>query len=213
MPRNTTIPWRRLETWSPVAFILAGALFLLNTVLEGLGRYTALVGEPTFLNAAIYLSALVGSLVGLLGFYRLLADRAPRLARLSAVVVAVAGLGLSVLLVWASITAVLNRPMPPVVLLVVALVTIVLGFILFTVTSLWTGVPSRTVSLLLGVFVVTWFGGLILGFLVFAGNAPDWLAVVLNGISSIVFLGIALDLWAGSASSKRTNLAADSTAK
>lgn len=210
MSRNVTAPWNRLGKWNVTAFIVTGLLFLLNTALEGIGRYTAMLGEPTFLNAAIYLSGLVIALVGLLGFYPGLIDRTPRLARVSAGVVAVAATGLTALLVWASLTALLNRPMPPGMLLLLSLVLIVLGFLLFTVASLRTGVPSRTVSLLLGAFVATWALGLILGFVVFAGNAPDWLAVVLNGVSGALMLGIGYDLSGGSGFSDREASSTDS---
>lgn len=169
-------------------------MFLLNVVLEGFGRYTAILGEPTFLNAVIYIAGLLVALVGLLGFYPRLVIRTPRLARVSAAVVVVAGLGLAVLVVWASITTLLNQPMPPGVLLILSLVAVIVGFLLFTAASLLTGIPSRTVSLLLVAFVVTWVVGLALSFVAFGGQAPDWLAVALNGVSAVVMLAIGYDL-------------------
>lgn len=186
----STRHWESLEKWSAIAFVMGGLLFLLNTILEGLGRYTTILGEPTFVNFLIYAVALILSLVGMLGFYRLLAERVPRLAQTAALVVGIAGIGFILLILWASITTILNRPDPPGALLILSLGAIVLGIILFTLASLRTHVPSPKVSLLLGTFVVAWILTLILGFVVFGGDAPDWLAVAINGVSAVVMLAI-----------------------
>lgn len=209
---DSTHQWESLEQWRATPFLVAGGLFLLNTGYEGIGRYTTL-WDVGFLGALTYLSALIVSLVGLLGFYRQLADRSPRLAQVSAAVVVVAGGGLVVLLVWASITTLLNRPMPPGALLFLNLAAIVLGFLLFTVASLLTRLPSRTVSLLLLGFVAAWAAALVLALVVYSGNAPDWLAVILNGVSAVILLAIGYHLRTETEPTDRTEPAPDATAR
>lgn len=184
-----TTRWRSLERLSPTLFLIAGGLFFLNTVHEGIARYTALF-EVGFLNAVVYQSALVGMLIGLLGLYPQLVDQTPRLARLSAVVAAVAGVSTVVLLFWASITQLLNQPLPPGALLIATVALIVLGVLLFCLASLRTMVPSRPVSLLLLVFVATWIGGIGAVFVVYGGDAPDWAPVFINGTSFVILLAI-----------------------
>lgn len=212
MPTSTNISWDSLEQWSETLFLVSGGLFLINAVHEVIGRYTGYL-EVEFLNAVIYLSALVISLVGLLGFYRQLSERTPRLARASAGVAVVAGTGLIVLLVWASITAVLNQPMPPGILLIVALAGMVLGFLLFTVASLRTHIPSRTVSRLLLGFVLAWVVALAGGFVAFGLDAPDWFAPSLNVVSSVFLLTIGYALRTGTGPSDRADPGGDPTAK
>jgi hypothetical protein len=213
MPLNEGGVWNTLENWRTAAFIVAGFLFLGNTIHEGLGRYTAIIGEPTFLNFVIYASALVISLVGLLGFYAQVAERVPRLARLSAGVVAVAWGAMLILILWATTSTVLNRPMPPTALLFVLIGAIVLGFVLFGVTSLLARTPSRLVGVLLLTFVAAWVVGLGVGLAAYSGDPPDWIPVFLNGASAVVLLAIGYDLRTGSTSTIQGNPPPDSAAK
>lgn len=209
---TATTRWESVEKWSVTAFLVAGGLFLLNTVYEGIGRFTAL-WEVGFLGAVFYLSALVGMLIGLLGLYPRLADRTPKLARASAAVAAVAAVSTIALLLWASITQLLNQAFPPGILLFATVALIVLGVLLFCAATLRTGVPSRTVGALLLVFVVAWFGGLGAAIGVYGGNSPDWLAVFLNGASFVVLLAIGYHLRTESVSVDRTESAPGPTTK
>lgn len=185
----STQRWESLEQRRASLFLGSGGLFFVNAVHEAIARYTGFF-EVDFLNAVIYLSALVISLVGLLGFYRQLATRTPRLARASAGVAVVAGVGMVALLVWASVTTMMNRPMPPGVVLIVALAGIVLAFLLFTVASVRTHTPSKPVSRLLLGFVLAWTVALVIGVVVFNLDAPDWFAPALNGVSAVLLVGI-----------------------
>lgn len=212
MVRVNTSRWRRLERWSWRPFLVAGGLFLFNGVFEAIARYTGYL-EVGFWNFVIYASALVISVVGLLGFYRQLADGIPRLARASAVAGVVAGVGLVVLIGWASITRVLNQPMPPGILLLLTLAGIVLGFLLFTIGSLRTQIPSRTVSRLLLGFVLTWALALVGGFVVFGLDAPDWFAPAVNVASSVFLLAIGYVLRSGTDPTDRAEPGSDPTAK
>lgn len=175
-----------IENWSGAVFLVAGGLFLINTLHEGLARYTALF-EGGVLNVVVYLSALIVMLVGLLGLSPRLADWTPRLARASAVIAAIAGISTVVLLLWASSTQLLNQSLPPGILVIVTVTLIVLAIILFCIASLKTGTPLRAVGLLLLVFVATWLG--VFGVVMVYGPA-NWIAIFVNGVSFIVLLAI-----------------------
>lgn len=206
------IPWDSIEQLSARLFLVAGGLFLINAIHEVIERYMGYL-EFEF-NFVLFVSAFVITLVGLLGFYRQLADRTPRLARASAVVAVVAGAGLVVLLVWASITTVLNQPMPPGVLLILALAGVVLGILLFTAASLRTHIPSRTVSRLLLGFVLAWAVGIVGGIVAFGiDGAPDWFAPALGSMSSVLLLGIGYVLRTSTEPIYRSEPASDTTVR
>lgn len=211
MALNEGSPWNSLENWRTAAFVIAGVLFLGNTIHEGIARYTTMLGEPTFLNFVVYVSALVISLVGLLGFYPQLAERVPRLARLSAGVVAVAGGAMTVLLLWATATTVLNRSMPPGILLFVLIGASVLGFVLFGVASIRARSPSRLIGVLVLTFVASWTLGLGLAGVFYGGDPPDWIPVALNGASAVILLSIGYNLRTGATAVEPSKPSPDST--
>lgn len=213
MRLNDGGPWNSLENWRTAAFVVAGVLFLGNTIHEGIARYTTILGEPTFLNFVVYVSAMIISLVGLLGFYPQLAERVPRLARLSAGVVAVAGGAMTVLLLWATASTVLNRSMPPGVLPYVLIGAIVLGFVLFGVASIRARSPSRFIGVLVLTFVASWTLGLGLAGAIYGGDPPDWIPVFLNGASAVILLSIGYNLRTGATAGERSKPSPDSTAE
>lgn len=209
MSTPSKFSWSSIEQWSTALFLVSGGLFLINAVHEVIARYTGYL-EVEFLNFLIYASALVITLLGLLGFYRQLADRSPRLAQVSAVAVLVAGIGLVVLTVWAGITTILEQPMPPGALLLLTLAGVVLAFLLFTAGILRTQTPSRTVSLLLLGFVLAWAVGLVGGFVAFGiDGAPEWFAPSLNGVSAVFLLAIGYVLRTSPETPNRTEPASD----
>lgn len=106
------------------------------------------MGTPGAVNPFLYISGVVAAIVGLLGLYPSLGRRTPRLARISAGLAVLAGIAISVLLVGFVTVTLLNQPDPPGALLILSILVAVLGFILFGIASVRTGVPSRTVGLL-----------------------------------------------------------------
>lgn len=146
---DSTVPWNSLERWRSTAFLVAGSLVLGFVASNAVEAFTA-VQPPTWVNTLFVSPALVVAAVGLLGFYPLLADRVPRLALASTVVVTVAGTAATVLFVVTTANALvagLQLPFLPVYLL--TLLTTILGFVLVGGASLWTGTPSRRIGLLL----------------------------------------------------------------
>lgn len=198
MRTSDILQWKSLERWSPTAFITSGVLWLGDTVLLGLAMMD--IYAHGLLNGVFILTALLTTMVGLLGFYPRLADRVPRLALATAMVGAVAAGGLVVAFVWVlGAIALAGVSTPPGVFLLLPLLT--LG--LFGVVSLWIDVPSRTVGLLLLAY---------LGIFVGASLASNGLQFGLAGLVSVIALAIGYVHHTGSARPDRAESTVDSTA-
>lgn len=197
MRTSNKLQWESLERWSAVAFMVAGVLWLADTVLLGLevmGIYA-----HGLLNGVFILTALLTTIVGLLGFYPRLSDRIPRLALATATIGAVAAGGLVVALVWVLGTVALaGVSSPPSVFLLLPLVT--LG--LFGLVSLWIDVPSRTVGLLLLAYLVIIVG---------TSLATNGLQFGLAGLVSVIAFAIGYVHHTGSAKPDRAEKTVDST--
>lgn len=176
------------DRWSATAFLVAGVALLVNFVLLVFERFGG-ASTPGVVGNVLVLSALVAAAVGLLGLYPRLADHTPRLALVSAAAAAVAGVSFLVLFAWVVPARLLDQPLPPGVLLVGAVAVMFWGFLLFGVASLWTGVPSRTVGMLLLAVV-----GILLAYLggqaVYGGDAPAWVSPAVTGLLALVTLAL-----------------------
>lgn len=139
--------WKTLRAWSAVAFLLAGGFWLTDTTYLALELFVGVVTpEPV----AIKLAAVLAAIVGLLGLYPGLADRLPRLTRAGLVLIGVPGAVWAVLLTWgigAEISPAIQPP--PIAVVTVVFLPIFLGALLYGSASLYTGVPSRAVGVLL----------------------------------------------------------------
>lgn len=146
-----TSHWELLERRSETLFLVAGGLLVGYTTLNGLTAFTD-VASPMVEDVLGPVAFAVGFL-GLLGIYRALFDRTPRLARAGAVFAVLGGVGFGAIALQSlgQLTGLVSAHPPawfPVVLLLGATGTI-LGFPLCGVAVLRTGVHSRTVGTLL----------------------------------------------------------------
>lgn len=186
-----------LERWSATAFIISGVLWLADTVLLGLELMN--IYAHGLLNGVFILAALLMTMVGLLGFYPRLADRAPRPALATAIVGAVAAGGLVVAFVWVLGTiALAGVSSPPPVF--IFLPFLALG--LFALLGLWIDRPSRTVGLLLLAYLGTLVGAFVAG---------GGLQFGLVGLVSVIAVAIGYAPHAGKAGPDQTESPADST--
>lgn len=199
MRRDSRSLWASLETGRSTAFLVGGLMWVLDTTLLGIELFAgvSILGTPGPLNPMLYISGTVAACVGLLGFYPELADRMPRTARASGAVVAGAGGLLSLSLLWFIAVTLLNRPDPPFALLVLGILGVALGFVLFGFAGIRTGVPSRTVGILLLSVVATIIGWLALGFIVYGGAPPAWTSPAVGTVMSLLLLGTGYTLRAG----------------
>ena len=162
---GTTRVWDTLERWSGNVFLAAGILVLIGTVVVGL---QLLAGNEELLKDPFELAPFLGFVVsyfGLLGLYPRLADRMPRLARVSVFLLLVPVVVM--LLFVLSIVGGFDIPsIGP--LSLVAFLMFALGIALFGVGSYQTEVPSRGVGLALLALATAWFvmlgAGLLNGF-------------------------------------------------
>lgn len=186
--------WQALERWSSTAFLLGGLLMVIDVgfvaanVTTGAERY--LIQGQAFVGAAW-----TAALLGLLGLYPGLSDRSRWLSRVGAAcaaigvvtftVMTVAVLGYTAGLLEVDFDAIGVLFIPGV------LIGSVLGFVLFGVASLRTGVRSRTVSLLLflpAAFVLANF----LRFVVGMTSSTGTLVIVIGDALAMLALGFVL---------------------
>lgn len=180
----STPGWDSLERWSAAAFLVAGGLLVADILLVGV----QLVGV-SFPHGVLYSSGLVVSLMGLLGLYPHLAVRAPWVARASAVVIV-----LPVGAIFAILISTQILPFPRLTGTAIVLVGMgtlyIWGFTVVGVAILYTGVPSRTVGLLLLAIVATVLGGVILALDVVGGDVRDRLFFTLVVILPVLLLAV-----------------------
>lgn len=188
MVSRTTVRWGILERWTKRAFVTAGVLLLGTAVLFGLTSFTG-VDLPAWWTGLSGVVALLAAFAGLAALYPGLADRSPRLARAALGSVTVGAIAIVAFpLCQLAETSGIGLPAPPVVLLLVFMGATVLGFLLFGVACLRTGVYSNAVGVLL-VAIVSSFLVLFAGDLAFGGS-PAWLNFAANGVQAVFLLAI-----------------------
>jgi hypothetical protein len=182
--RRGALGW--LEKRAPTLFLVAGGLavvFAANTAL----RTFVGTSYPVVQDVVGPIGFFVG-VVGLFGLYPALADRTPTLARIAAAVAVVPAVGYFAIVVMGigSTAGVLSYPTGPLAAIpIVVIVTMVLAFGLFGVTSLRAGVRSRVVGALLLVESAM--------FLLLILNVVPF---VLTDIGHVIaYLGVGVTLW------------------
>ena len=135
-----------IEQWSPTLFLVAAVLVAGHATFLGVQAFTEMTTPPDVFAPLGHIVALVG----LSGLYPALADRSSRLARAAAVGAAVAAVGWLVIFAWqvGELAGVLSPPTGalPGVVFPVAIVSAVVTYTLFGVTSHRAGIRSRAVA-------------------------------------------------------------------
>jgi ABC-type polysaccharide/polyol phosphate export permease len=124
--------------------------------------------------------------------------------------VATAGAAISLLLLWFISVTILNQPDPPFALLVLGILGVALGFVLFGIAGVRTGVPSRTVGSLLLAVVATIIGWIALGFVVYGGAPPEWTSPAVGVLMSLLLLAIGYTLHTSRSTVRTEDSARDS---
>jgi hypothetical protein len=176
---------RALEANAPALFLVAGGLatvFAANTTL----RTFAGTSYPVVQDVVGPLGFLLGA-VGLFGLYPALAARTPTPARIAAAVAVVPTVGWFAILVMGigNTLGVLSYPTGPLAAIpVVVILTMILAFGLFGITSLLAGVRSRVLGTLL-LMESTMFLLLIL-------NAVPFVLIDVGHVLSLLGVGVTL---------------------
>jgi hypothetical protein len=194
-----------LEQWTDTVFLAAGVSWLGATVFLIINRFLGGIGTiGLVLEAVFYVSALMGLAVGLLGFYSRVNEQSPRLALVGVAAAALAVLGFVGMLVWSVLGIVLAAvSLPADGLFFLLLILLVIGFLVFGEISVQSGVPSRTVGVLL-LGIVAAFVGFLAASAFVGTDPPDWLPAIGGGIFTVITLAIGYVLRTESQSTGRT---------
>lgn len=191
MSTTDSSSWAWFERWSGALFLVAGGLWLIDTVSLVVNRFLGGTGMTMALEGVTFVAALVATAIGVLGFYSRLSDATPRLALtgLGAIAAAMGGLG---------VTIALSTVMPTdsaalIALFVLSVVALLTGFLVFGTASVRSATPSRAVGLLLlsvTVIFVVW----VVANVGVGGEPPDWLIAGLAAVISLVTLALGFRL-------------------
>lgn len=189
MVRNDTTLWDSLEEWSGGLFLFASVMLLATAAYRGAAYLIADVNFNLTIGNIVLLGRLA-VLLALAGFTVQLAQRNPRLGKLSRVVVALAILSTTVLIILA-VLAGLDITTPVIAIAGLATVSLsVITYLLFGVSILRTGAYPQLVGGLLVTaalaLVVVFFGMMML--------PVNLIGTVVEGVLFAIYLVIGLHL-------------------
>lgn len=186
MTRNETNP---LEKWCSIALLVAGGLYGLDTVFMALDLFTAVTLSGGVL-VVVFVSALILTLIGILGFYPSLSESRPRLARLSMAPIAGAVVLLAVTFGWAIIASFSGRSLPPGSLAAFIIGLLFIGLLLIGVASVRFQTPSRIGGAFMLGLVAVW-GGWFIGVLLWGPHhLPGWWSPLFSAATSVTTLAL-----------------------
>ena len=156
---NFDIPWKRLERWSPIGFIVGGAGFLISLALLLVEAMSAVTVPEIVLSVVVIPSLFALTVFALPGFYPYVADASPRLALIGGVAGFVAGAVMTFQTVAKTVLHVLGiigftEDGPLIGLFFLLLFAFFLSVLFYGVASVRSEEPSRLVGLLLLLIVV-----------------------------------------------------------
>lgn len=198
-----------LERWNPIAFLVAGALFVLPTTIFGFGAAT---GAGNIVSPAVIFVLLLVVFVGLLGLYPRLAEEGSTLALVGVgLLSATAAVIVSTLAIVALPTGMsLGKPhILAIVTTVVVGSTLTLGT--FGVASLRSGTHSRSVGSSLLVMAAGNFS-IFVAMLVYGDPTPAWVGFVVGGLFVTSLGSIGYVLRTETTPAERSELTGDRTA-
>jgi hypothetical protein len=209
---NIGVPWKRLERWSPIGFMVAGVGFLLSLALLLVGEISAVTVPEIVLSVVVIPSLLALTVFALPGFYPYVADTSPRLALIGGVAGFVAGAVMVFQLVAKSALHVLGiigftEDGPLIGLFFLLMFALFLSVLFYGLASVRSGEPSRLVGLLLLVIVVEPGAALlndVLGF----DFGIEVLYVTL-GVAGLAMFLIGYSLWDAATASDRVESASE----
>lgn len=177
------------EQWCSTALLVAGGLFGLDTMFMALDLFTV-VALSGGVFVVVFVSALILTLTGVLGFYPALSESRPRLARLSMAPVAGAGVLLVVTFGWAITASLLDRSLPPGGLAALIISLLFFGLLLVGVASARVQAPSRIAGVFVLGLVAVW-GGWFTGIVIWGPHhLPSWWSPLFSAATSVTTLAL-----------------------
>lgn len=200
-----------LEGKSAILFLVAGGLLVVFAANTGARVFTD--GGYSAVHSIFGPGGFLLGILGLFGLYPSIAGRTPTLARVTGVVTAIPAIGWFVITVFGIGNAAGVLPgmsvVFPAVFPILVVLTTVLAYVLFGVTSLRAGIHSRAVSIALLAPAVP-FLTLIVGLAILAGQV-EWVEVALDSGHVLAYLAVGIALRSEGVSTDHTERAADVT--
>lgn len=209
MAFTEAVSWKSFEKWSSAAFLFAGVAWAGDAALNLYELFGGTIVSKTLFGLFIIL-ALLGTMVGVVGFHRSIADRSNRLALAGTLPIAVAGIIALVTFVWLVVAALFIQSTPPGATGIAVIVLVAIGLLMFGVASFHTGAPSRIVGVLLLAIVAV--------FLVFLGGVAglyglfEGSSAVFTLVLSLISVAVAYHLRTGEGSPDRNASSPESMA-
>lgn len=188
----------RVATWSGPAFLIAGGLVAIATVVMGLAMITEmsqglLTGLPTMVGLLV-------SYIGMLGLYPGLSRHRPRAALASVVFLLAPFGGIAFWLGHALIIG--QEPSYAATLVGIVFAGFIVGIVMLGATSYQAETPSRRVGVALAAFAVPWV--VLMGSaVVYGGAVPVWIDFVATGLMAVLLLAIGYLTWNDSSPTNR----------
>lgn len=202
MTSNHMIPWESLEKWRAHLFLVSVGGFILGASIKIIKATTEVTPHDYLLNLSGQ-GGFVVAFVGLLALFPLLSEQRPKLAKAGAVCAALGAVSFTVALValggLLGLNAITGMDLPVEVvgiLFIPGYLGGILGFILYGVVGVRTGVPSTAVGGLFLALVILPIAQVI-GFAVFGvstslqffglGPVDIWIPVVLSAVAYLLY--------------------------
>ena len=193
MVQVSTQQFRALEKQTPALFLTAGGLLVVYSILNGMEAFFD-IAYPT-VQDIFGPAGFVFGFIGLLTLYSILSDRHPLLSRVGGVSVTLGVVGFSAIVmvhigVLAGIVSMESAAWTA-VLIILAAIGMLPGFLSFAVATLQTDAYPRSVGLFLlapPVIFATMVAGASVGY------TPAWSAVVISGGQAVAHLAIGYTL-------------------
>lgn len=202
MTSNRMVPWELLETWRARLFLVSVGAFALAGTLKVIKATTEIALNDYLLNVTGQ-GGFVVALVGLVALYPSMSDQRPIMAKVGVVCAALGAVSFTVALValggllGLNAIAGMNLPVKVVGLLFIpGYLGGILGFILYGVVGVRTGVPSTAVGGLFLLLVILPLAQVI-GFAVFGvstsiqffglGPVDIWIPAVLSVVAHLLY--------------------------
>lgn len=185
--------WKLLEKYRSMALLVAGGLYGIDTGAMTLDLLTDIsLSGGVFV--VLFVAALMLTLAGVLGVYPSLSEKRPRLARLSMIPIAGAGVLLAITFGWAILASLLNRSLPPGGLAALIISLIFIGLALVGVASTRLRIPSQIGGVFVLGLVAIW-GGWFVGVVLWGPHhLPGWWSPIFTAGTSVTTLALGYTL-------------------
>lgn len=192
MALGDMLPAESLERWSPRAFVVGGAAWLVLMGIIG-GNMVTGGSTPTWLLPVFLVPGLLAAYLGLLGISGHVAERSPKLTRAGVAVTLIAAALVVFAVIYTVATSTVDQG-PPFPVFPLIILSTVVGFLLVGLSSIRTETPSRTIGLLIAGAGAAWFGDIVFIIVTSAIGTSEiaGIPLVVGPMLGVVLAGLAM---------------------